>query len=465
VSEKQDVAQETASEDPQAKSEQKEVIAIRRGEVKDEEGSVKRYCVEVAPEVLAAKLDEVLQSLRKTVIIEGFRRGKAPVSLLKTRYGKDAEQDALNEIAANVTEQIIEADGLNVVGEPTLHDSKVEADKPVALEIDIEVRPTLSDVQGYTGCSYEVEVAAVTDASVEARLEEMRKSNATYEPVGDKAQAYAKGNGAALDIVVVDQEGKRMESLCQENIFLRDPQQSLLSEVAEALVGKKPGETFEQKVSRTVKNRNGEEETHVDTYPVTVREIKECVLPELDDEFAKDLGDYATLDDLRKSVRETQESQADSQKRRQVVDKVLDHLIEVNAFSAPRTLVSAQQYQNVSRQINQLRMFGVDPSMMGLNTPAYLEMARVQAERDVKGMLLVEEIAKKEKIEVADVDVDQEIERMAKQQGRKPLAVRARLEAERRLDSLKDELLGRKVEDYLMENNTISVVEPKPKSE
>jgi FKBP-type peptidyl-prolyl cis-trans isomerase (trigger factor) len=80
-------------------------------------------------------------------------------------------------------------------------------------------------------------------------------------------------------------------------------------------------------------------------------------------------------------------------------------------------------------------------------------------------MLLVEEIAKKEKIEVADVDVDQEIERMAKQQGRKPLAVRARLEAERRLDSLKDELLGRKVEDYLMENNTISVVEPKPKSE
>ncbi len=90
MSEKQDVAQETASEEQQAKSEQKELIAFTRGEVKDEEGSVKRYCVEVAPEVLAAKLDEVLQSLRKTVIIEGFRRGKAPVSLLKTRYGKYA---------------------------------------------------------------------------------------------------------------------------------------------------------------------------------------------------------------------------------------------------------------------------------------------------------------------------------------------------------------------------------------
>ncbi len=463
VSEKQDVAQETAGEQ-QAKSEQKELIAFTRGEVKDEEGSVKRYCVEVAPEILGTKLEEVLQSLRKTVIVEGFRRGKAPVSLLKTRYGKDAEQDALNEIAASVTEQIIEADALNVVGEPTLHDSKVEADKPVALEIDIEVRPTV-DVQGYTDGTYEVEVAAVTDAGVEARLEELRKSNATYEPVADKAQGYAKGNGAALDIVVVGPDGKRMESLCQENMFLRDPQQSLLTEVAEALVGKKPGETFEQKVSRTVKNRTGEEETYVDTYTVTVREIKECILPELDDEFAKDLGDYATLDDLRKSVRETQESQADSQKRRQVVDKVLDHLIEVNAFSAPRTLVNAQQYQNVSRQINQLRMFGMDPAKMGFNTEAYMEVARVQAERDVKSMLLVEEIAKKEKLVVGDADVDQEIERLAKAQGRKPLAVRARLEAEKRLDGLKDELLGRKVEDYLMEKNTISVVEPKPKSE
>ncbi len=436
-------------------------IAYTVKEIKDEEGSVKRYCVEVEAEILDAKMADILDNLRKTVVIDGFRIGKAPIRLLKSRFGKDAEKDALNEIAGKLTDQIVEKDKLEVVGEPSLHDSKVEEGKPVALEIDIEVQPTL-DIEGYKDGEYEVEVANVTDEIVESEIEKIRQANATYEIPKDEAKPYAKGDGVTLDIEVVGPDGKRMEPLCQKDVFMRDPSMEMMPSVVEALEGKKIGETFTASVERKAPGAKGDKETLTDAYTVTVKEIKERQVPELDDDFAKDLGEFETLEDLRKRIRDDLEQQAEARKRQGAMSKIFDRLIEKNEFQAPKSVVAAQEYQTIMRDTQQMQAMGMDLSAMGMSTGDYLQSARVNAERFVKINLMVNAVAEKEKLEASDEDVNKRIEEMAEREGRKPLAIRARLEKEKRLDSLKRELLVDTVESYLMEQNAIKVVEPKP---
>ena len=436
-------------------------VAYTVKEVRSEPGSVQRYCVEVQTETLDSKMEDILENLKKTVIIDGFRPGKAPLRLLKGRFGKDAQKDALGEMAVNVAEQIVEKDELQKIGDVELHDSKAEEGKPVELEIDIEVRPKL-EIEGYTGGEYEVEVASVKDEAIDEELERIREGNATYEEPKDADKAYEKTDGATVDIEVAGEDGNRLDTLCQENVFLRHPSQQLPLDVASALVGKKPGETVTATVERTAKNRRGEDVTHSDTYNVTLKEVKIRVVPELDDDFAKDLGDFETVADLRQRVADGMNAEVDRRKRVQAVGHVLEHLTETIPFDAPKSIVALHEYQSLMRDTERMRQLGLSPTDLGMTTQDYLRGTHDDAERMVKMNLLISAIAEKEQLEVTDEDVDKEIERRAEAEGRKPLAIRARLEAEKGLDGLRSNLRTTKVEEFLMANNTIKIVEPKP---
>lgn len=422
----------------------------------EEDGSIHRYSVEIGRNHLDDKMSEVLQELRKTVAIEGFRPGKAPLNLLRIRFGKDAEKDALNDLAKNVAGQIVEKESLDVIGDAALHDFKVEEGKPVCLDVDIEVRPQL-DVKGYTGNTFEVEVPEVSDEQVEDQLKQIQEANATFEEPKDKNKGFAKGNAVTLDIKVTDKDGQPLQSLCQMDQFVRDPFENLPSEVAEAMLDKKAGDVVEQAVERTVTNREKEEVTYRDTYVVTIKDVQVRKVPRLDDDFAMDVGDFKDLSALRDRIRSDLQQQADDQKRQNAMDKILSHLIEENPFPAPRTIVAAQEYQTIMRDSNQLEQMGMSFEDLGVTPDGYLEQARANSERFVKINMLVNAIAKQESLEVTDADVDKEIERRAEAEGRKPLAIRARLEAERRLDGLKRELIVGKVEDFLMSNNTLDI--------
>jgi trigger factor len=454
----------TATGEAPAPEEEAPKVPYTLKETKEEEGSVLRFHVEGQRDWFDNKLEVILKDLRKTVVMDGFRPGKAPIQLLKNRYGKDAQKDALDEMAANIGRQLVAAESLDAISEPALHDSKVEEGKPIALEIDIEVRPKI-DVKDYTGREYQVEVQPVTEDLVTQQLAHIQEANATYEAPADAAKPFEKGNGANVDIQVTDAHGQPMKSLCRENAFLRDPFVNLMPEVAQELVGKKAGETFTRAVKRTVRNRHGEEVVHEDTYTVALKEVKVRNLPALDDEFAKDLGDFKTLEDLRKRIRKDLEEQAENQKRSAAMKKIFDHLIEANPFAAPRTIVAAQEYQTIMRDSHQLQRAGMSFSDIGVSTEGYLREARFNSERFVKINLLVNAIATKEKLEASDADLEKEIAKRAESEGRKPLAIRARLEADKKLDTVKRELLVDKVEEFLMEKNTIQVQEMKKEAE
>ena len=360
-------------------------------------------------------------------------------------------------MAENIGKQIVENEKLEMVTEPQLADSAVESDKPVSITLDVEYRPIL-DPNGYTGGEYEVEVVAIADADVEKEVLHIQEANATFET---QEKAFELGDAVNVDMHVTDSTGKPLETLCRENVFLRDPKSALMSEVADKLIGAKAGDVVEAKVNRTVKNRKGEEIAHEDNYKVTVKEVKVRVMPALDDEFAKDLGDFATLADLKARIRKDMEEQVEQRKRGQAVGKILDTVIETNKFDAPRSIVAHQQYQTAMRDMEMMSRQGIDLESMGISVDKYLADARVNAERFVKINLLLNAIAAKEKLEVGEEDIEKEIARRAEAEGRKPLAIRAKLEAEKRMEQFKRELLVDKVEDFLMEKNTIKTVAPK----
>lgn len=441
----------------QADDDKEPPVAYDLKEVKDEAGSVKRYCVEIDAENMATKMADILKNLRKSVVVDGFRRGRAPIMLLKSRFGKDAEKEALHDLAMNVADQVVEKDELAFIGEPSLNEGTANEGEPVKLEIDIEVQPKIENLTGHTGGTYTVEVQEVTDEMIDGQIAQIQEGNATYEEVD---RPFAKGDGANLDTVVVDKDGVKMDSLCQEDIFMRDPSQNLMPEVFAGLEGKKAGETFSVDVARATS-----QDEHTDTYTVTVRTVKEKVLPELDDEFAKDLGDFETLDALRKRISDDMNKQADERKRQGAIEQMIDRMISENEFSAPKTIVANQQYEAMMREAQQMKQYGLSLEALGMDPNEYAERSRAGAERLVKAHLLLGTVGLQENLEVTDADVDAEIERRAEEEGRKPLAIRARLEAEKKLDSLRTDLVVTKVEDFLMANNTVEVVAPKPPEE
>lgn len=452
-----------AATEPEQETQEEPKVSFTTKAVEDQPGSVKRFTVEVERAQYDAKLDEILGDLNKTVVVEGFRRGKAPLRLLRNRFGKEAQEDAVRGIAENISRQLILENALNPIGEAEIAESKAEENAPVEIKIDIEIQPQIDPI-GYTGLDIEVEAEAPSDDKVERQLEIIRDANATYETApGEKP--LEKGDGATVDIEVKDEAGNRVENQCQENLFLRDPMNSLPEDIAKEIAGKKAGDVLTKEIVRHGQSKTGKEITHKSTTTVTIKEIKTKVLPALDDEFAKDVGDFENLAALRKRILDDMTQQQERAKRSQAMSKIFDKVMEQMSFDAPRRIVAAQVYQTINRDTRRLEQMGIDLSALGQSTEGYLQNARQNSERMVKMGMLINAIAEKEHLEVTDEDINKEIDRQAEESGRKPLAVRARLEAEKRLDDLKEQLLGSKVEEFLMANNSIQVVEPKPKAQ
>jgi trigger factor len=309
-----------------------------------------------------------------------------------------------------------------------------------------------------------VETQPVTDAAVDQRIEQMRAQNAVVENAPADA-TVVEGDVLTVASEVYGEQGQLMENMSRPQWHLHAFREQLPAAVADQIVGKKAGETVEAKVENKATNRRGEEVTHEDTWKVTVKEIKRNRLPEIDDEFAKDLGDYATLDDLKAKVRKDLEEAEEQRQKNAAVGAIYGKLTEVNPLDVPASLESAQTYQLIMRDQDQLARYGMRLEHVIHDTNQYLRDQRATAAEMVHISLLLDEIAKAENLTVTDEDVDREIEKMAEQQGRKPLAVRARLEAQRQLDSFRNQVGRQKINDFLLANNTVTQVEAKPKAE
>lgn len=425
-------------------------------------GSLVRLNFQVARADYDAEQGRLLKDLAKEAVLPGYRRGKVPVKLLQIRLGEDAVRDTVRSLATNAMRQEVARQQLKLTVRPQVTEYNV-ADDAVTFEVEAEVEPTV-EAKEYTGITVEVEMQPVAEEAVNQRIEAMRNQNAVYENAPEDAVVQDQ-DVLTVDAEVYGAQGQKLENMSREAWHLYAFREQLPPAVADLIVGKKVGEQFETKVENKSTNRRGEEVTHMDDWKVTVKEIKRSRLPELDDEFAKDLGDYATLEDLKNKIRAELQEAEETRQRNEALGKIYQKLSELNPIDVPHSLLNAQTYQLIRQDQEQLQRYGMRLEHVIHDPNQYLNDQRNSAGQMVLIGLLLDEIAKKENLAVTDEDVDKEIEKMAERQGRKPLAVRARLEAQRQLDQFREQVGRQKINDFLLANATVNKVPAKPKEE
>jgi trigger factor len=417
--------------------------------------SVLAFKVEIAHDVFEAEQARLLNDLRKEAVLPGFRKGKVPVKLLQRRLGEDAVRDTVRVMGTNVLRQETLKQGLKFLTRPQIIAYAV-TETAVSFEIEGETEPKV-EVKEYKGLSVEVGVKKIEDAQIDERLEALRGQNAVMESAGEDA-TVAEGDNIAVDIEVFNDKGERMDNYSHQDQILYNYKQNLPEPVAAQIEGKKTGETVEADVEHKTTNRRGEEVAHCDHYKVTIKEIKRSKLPALDDEFAKDLGEYETLDALRAKVRKDLEEDEERRQRQDALTKLYRQLIEKNPIDAPKSLTSQQTYRLIADDQHQLSRYGLKLEQVIQDPNKYLADQQANALEMVKIQLLLSEIGKIENLDISDADVDQAIEAEAEKTGRKALAVRARLEATKQLDAFRQQVSQKKLSDYLLANNTVTTV-------
>lgn len=419
------------------------------------EGSILHVQFKVAYDEYASKTKDIFEDLAKETQIPGFRRGKAPLPLLRSRFRKEVADDALVAIRHNVLAQYVEGKSIDVLSQPEFEEMpEIQEGEPLVFSVDMEVRPTLEKIE-YGDLEVEVETREVTDKMVEDELEQLRQSHVDYIAKSEGAVIEEK-DMLILDMEVKDDRDRAIEHMTRPDFRIANVKEHLPAPVAEALLGKKVGDVVEVSVENPRHNRAGAVVSEKDHYKAAIKEIQGSKVPELDDEFAKDLGEYADLAALRAEIRKRLTEMEENRQRSESVEKICDKLMEKNPMDAPRSVVASSAQRLLQEQYYQMAISGVNMmSWTDEQRAAMVVEQNARAMGSTRRALLLEEIGRLEKVEVTDEDLDAEIERMAQEQGRRALAIRAQLEAQKRLEAVREGLTTRKVADFLIGKATI----------
>jgi trigger factor len=401
----------------------------------------RKVVVEVPREEFDPRVETLFKDIKANASIEGFRKGKVPVKLLQRRFIKEANNEVIEKITPIIVREYEQSKGLTLYGVPTITDYTVEEGKPVRLTLEVEVKPEI-EPKDYSGLEVEVPEVKLTDELIDRRIEELRQQNSTFEDAGEKA--LAEGDAAVVDIQGIDAKGHTV--LQESDKLYENPHGELPHAVAHALFGKKPGESCE------VKDGNVR-------YNVTLKGVKELKLPEVDDEFAKDLG-YDSKAKMRDGVREALRKVVDNVNQDEAFEVLTGKLVEKHDFEIPTALKQHVEREMARSDYQYISQTGVTPPRMrGLTSRTqYQEELDKAAELRVKGFLLIDAIGKKENIQADDADVNAALEERAQQEGRKPVAIRAALERRREWTQFVEQVRFNKIRTYLLEKTKIKYV-------
>jgi trigger factor len=377
--------------------------------------------IEIPLEEVERAKERVTNSFKERARLPGFRPGKAPLSMIQSRFESQIRSEVLEALLPQAFRQRVEKDELKVVGTPDISDLKFEADQPIRFKADFEVAPQF-EVSEYRGLPAKYEEPTVSDDEIVKRLESLRESKAEYpnldpRPVesGDFVLVHLKSLAGLAETI-------------EQDVQIEVGGEETLPEFNEGLIGMNPEETKE--VSVTYPENYGQENLagKTVTFELTPKFVRKKELPELDDEFARDLGDYQTLDELKEAIRRSifQEKQYTAQQAAK--EELIDHLVEVNQFAVPEAYIDRQIENQVRMQLRSLAGEGADPAKLNLDWKKIKEAQRDKALRNVRASLLLEKIAEKEGISANKDEVDREIQRIARQEREAVPVTRARLE-------------------------------------
>jgi trigger factor len=428
-------------------------------EVVDLSPTRKEIKIEIDPNVVRAAYERISAQYAKMANVPGFRRGHTPRSVVQTRFKNEIRGEVLREIVPQAVQDAIEERQMVVLGEPDIHLDNTEAleklgAEALSLHVHVEILPEV-ELGEYKGMEAARRLRPVTDTDVERVIEGLRESSASLEPVEDRP-------AEAGDTVTVNFTGKFLNDPEAEDINVEEVDVELggpgvQQEFTDNLIGANADETKtftvnypEDFTSKGLAGKTVE-------YTADVTAVRRKVLPEVDDEWAKSLGEeFETVEALRARVREDLESRSSLESENRLRSDVMRQLVAAHQFEVPQTLVEHQTQTRMQTLMREMMQQGVDPRQTEINWEGVKEEMSVQAADDVRGSMLLERIAERENLAVTDEEIEEEINRIAGASRQPVEQVRAALTKQGGTTSIADRLRNRKALDLVIENARVS---------
>jgi trigger factor len=408
--------------------------------------------VEIPAAEVARETELQIQRYQKSARLPGFRAGHVPASIIKQRFGDGLRADVAEALIPKYFRREAEKQGLIPVSQPQVSHMHMHEGEPLTFKASFEVLPEVQ-VEGYKELRADKPEISVTDEEVEQALTGLREQRATYTTVegrplaeGDFAQASMDGkpkDGA-------DVAEAKANPVHMDDVLIEIGGKNTVAEFSQNLTGTSAGDerTFDVSYPADSSDKRLAGKTFV--YTVKVNGIKQKSLPELNDDFAKELGEFTSLDAVRKQLRENMDAERRHIAERESKDKLVAELVKRNQFDVPESLVDRQIDLRLERGLRALAAQGMKmEDLKKMDLPRLRAGQREQAVQDVKSSLLLERVADLEKIEVSDEEVNRELEALAKQSKQTSEAVRARLTEDGGLDRIRNRIRSEKTLEFL----------------
>ena len=405
--------------------------------------------VEIPADVVSRETEVVISKFQKMARLPGFRKGKVPATVVRQRFAEDIKSEVVEQLVPRYFRQETEKQGLHPVSQPRVTDLHIHDGEPLKFKATFEVLPDF-EVQGYQDLKVERADVNVSDEDVEKALGQLREQNASYTAVedrpiqdGDYAQVAFKGTPQG--------EGEGQQPVSMDDVMVEVGGSNTIPEFTENLRGAKADDerTFVVKYADDFSDKRLAGKSF--DYSVKVNSIKQKHLPELTDDFAKELGaEFTSIAEVKKRIREGMEQEKKHQAEHEAKDKLVDELVKLNPIDVPEAMVEHQIDTRLERGLRALASQGMKAEDMRKMDFARLRAGqRDSARREVQVALLLEKIADKEGINATDEDVEKEIQIMAAQSQQPADAVRARLTQDGSLDRIRHRIRSEKTLDYL----------------
>jgi trigger factor len=421
--------------------------------VEDISSIKKKMNVEIPEDQVMREVDSFYGDLKKKAKIKGFRPGKVPRNILERHFKDYVKAEVLQKLIQDSYPAALSENNLHPVSDPMIDPGELENGKPFQYSATIEVKPDIK-LEGYVGLNIEGKKEGAKDEEVGERLKSLQDLHANLKTISE-ARPIRAG-----DYVIVDYQATMDKKPLEEgkgiDFTVEVGSGKFIPEFEEKLVGLKPEEEKEIEISFPEDYGYKKWAGKTLAFHVKIKEIKEKVLPLLDDEFAKDLGDYSSLEELKLKLKSEIERQKELALERQLKDQMVDQLLQANSFEIPETLVEGQAKTLVSDTKLRLAAQGMDIKNLGVSEEKLVDDYRETAKKQVRTFLILEKIADQEGITVTDEEAENRLKEISERIHQKFDVVKRYYEKNGLVPEVKAGIMSEKTLNFLLQKANIN---------
>jgi trigger factor len=419
-------------------------------EFADVNATRKTVRVEIPTDVVTTEIDRIARDYSRKARVPGFRPGKAPARVIKQRYKDQILHDVAHDLIPRAVDEALREKGMEAVDTPDVREVTIEEGQPLTFTASFDTVPSF-DPGDLATIAFRRASPAINEEAVQTALQRLRDRAARFEPVDGRGVDH--GDTAVLDLERRDAGGAPDK---HPDVSIELGAKANPPGFDEQLLGLETGATKSFTIHYPADYPIGELANTDVSYTVTVKGLKRRVVPELDDEFAKDLGEFDTLDALKARVREDLEHEARHAAEREDRAELMKQLATRLPFEAPASMIEREVDRRLQEFARRLVDQNIDPRQAGIDWDAFRESQREVSREAVAAALVLDEVTRREQLQVSDEEVEAEVGRYAERTGRTPAAVRAALEKEGGLSRIYAGLRREKSIDFVKSHATIS---------